>query len=252
MVNRLSGKVALISGAARGQGAAEARLFVSEGAHVVLADVLDAEGEQVATALNQAAESRRALYVHLDVTQADQWEAAVAQAEREFGRVDVLVNNAGVLSTSGVEDTTEAEWQRVIDVNQKGVWLGMKAAVPALRRAGGGAIVNISSIYGMIGGSGGATAYHASKGAVRLLTKTAAVQYAPARIRVNSVHPGLITTPMVAGASEAQLEAMAALHPMKRAGTAEEIAYGVLYLASDEASFVTGAELVIDGGYTAV
>src|SRR5918997_638963 len=162
MGERLAGKVALISGAARGQGAAEARLFAREGATVVLGDLLDEEGRQVADAINGSAESRRALYVHLDVTQADDWANAVATAEREFGKLDVLVNNAGILHMAGVEETTEADWQRVIDVNQKGVWLGMKAALPALRRAGGGAIVNMSSILGQVG-FGGAAAYQASK-----------------------------------------------------------------------------------------
>jgi NAD(P)-dependent dehydrogenase (short-subunit alcohol dehydrogenase family) len=152
---------------------------------------------------------------------------------------------------AGVEETTEEDWQRVVDVNQKGVWLGMKAAIPAMRRAGGGSIVNISSLYGLIG-SGGATAYQGSKGAVRILTKTAAVQYAPEHIRVNSVHPGIITTPLVEeGLSLEERSAVAGLGLLKREGKPEEIAYGVLFLASDEASFMTGAELVIDGGYSA-
>lgn len=251
MTNRLAGKVALISGAARGMGAVEARLFLEEGARVVLGDIRDQEGQQCADQLNQRAETRSAVYVHLDVTKADDWEKAVATAEREFGRLDVLVNNAGILSMAGVEDTTEEEWQRVVDVNQKGVWLGMKAAVPALRRAGGGSIVNISSLYGLIG-SGAATAYQGSKGAVRILTKTAAVQYAPENIRVNSVHPGITTTPMVEeGIPIEGRNTIAALGLLKREGKPEEIAYGVLFLASDEASFMTGAELVIDGGYSA-
>ena len=172
-------------------------------------------------------------------------------AEREFGSLTVLVNNAGVLSMLGVEDESEEGWQRVVDINQKGVWLGMRAAVPALRRAGGGSIVNISSLYGLIG-SGAATAYQGSKGAVRIITKTAAVQYAPENIRVNSVHPGITTTPMVEqGLSSEAREALTALTPLRREAKAEEVAFGVLYLASDEASYVTGAELVIDGGYSA-
>jgi NAD(P)-dependent dehydrogenase (short-subunit alcohol dehydrogenase family) len=249
MAKRLTGKVALISGAARGMGAAEARLFAAEGAKVVLGDVRE-EGRRVADEINAAADARLALYVPLDVTDAAQWAAAVDAAERQFGGLDVLVNNAGVLGMAGVEDTTEEEWDRVVGVNQKGVWLGMKAAVPALRRRGGGSIVNISSIYGMIG-SGAAAAYQGSKGAVRILTKTAAVQYAPENIRVNSVHPGITTTPLVEeGIHLAGRQAIACLAPMKREGKPEEIAYGVLFLASDEASFVTGAELVIDGGYT--
>jgi cyclopentanol dehydrogenase len=185
------------------------------------------------------------------VTRAQAWDDAVAAAEREFGPLTVLVNNAGVLSMLGVEDETEDGWQRVVDINQKGVWLGMRAAVPAMRRAGGGSIVNISSLYGLIG-SGAATAYQGSKGAVRIITKTAAVQYAPENIRVNSVHPGITTTPMVEqGLPPEAREALTALTPLKREAKPEEVAYGVLYLASDEASYVTGAELVIDGGYSA-
>jgi cyclopentanol dehydrogenase len=249
MAGRLAGKVALITGAARGMGAADARLFVSEGAKVVLADVLDAEGRQLAGELDCT--KARAVYVHLDVTQASDWEKAVAAAERGFGRLDILVNNAGILSMAGVEATTESEWQRIVDVNQKGVWLGMKAAVPAMRRSGGGSIVNISSIYGLIG-SGGAAAYHGTKGATRILTKTAAAEFAPSNIRVNSVHPGLITTPMVAPISTDFHQKIVSMGCIKREGRPEEVAYGVLFLASDEASYVTGSELVIDGGYTAL
>jgi len=251
MAGRLAGKIALISGAARGIGATEARLFVQEGAQVVLGDVLEQEGRSVADDLNRTAGARQAVYQRLDVTDAQQWSDAVAVAEREFGSLTVLVNNAGVLSMLGVEDETEEGWQRVVDINQKGVWLGMRAAVPALRRAGGGSIVNISSLYGLIG-SGAATAYQGSKGAVRIITKTAAVQYAPENIRVNSVHPGITTTPMVEqGLPSEAREALTALTPLRREAKPEEVAFGVLYLASDEASYITGAELVIDGGYSA-
>jgi len=252
VAGRLAGKVALISGAARGMGAAEAHLFAAEGAEVVLGDVRDEEGRGVAASINARGDAGRALYVHLDVTRADDWEHAVASAERTFGGLDVLVNNAGVLCTAGVEETTEEEWDRVVGVNQKGVWLGTRAAVPAMRRRGGGAIVNIGSVYGVVA-SGGATAYQASKGAVRILTRTAAVQYARENIRVNAVHPGITTTPMAEeGVSLATRQAIACAAPMKREGKPLEIAYGVLFLASDEASFVTGAELAVDGGYTAV
>jgi NAD(P)-dependent dehydrogenase (short-subunit alcohol dehydrogenase family) len=252
MANRLAHKVALISGAARGMGAAEAALFVEEGACVILADIRDELGTQHTEALNRHAEERRAIYVHLDVTQANDWAQAVASAEREFGRLDILVNNAGVLGMAGVEATTEEEWQRIVDINQKGVWLGMKAAIPAMRRVGGGSIINISSIYGLIG-SGAAMAYQGSKGAVRLLTKTAAIEYVAENIRINSVHPGLVDTPLVTeGLTDDVVQAITALVPMKRAGRPEEVAYGALFLASDEASYVTGAELVIDGGYTTV
>ena len=250
MANRLTGKVALISGAARGLGAADARLFVEEGAKVVLGDVLGKDGQKPAEELNRGAKTGPTAYKHLDVTKAADWENAVAAAEREFGRLNILVNNAGILSMAGVEDTTEAEWQRIVDVNQKGVWLGMKAAVPAMRRAGGGSIVNISSLYGLIG-SGAATAYQGAKGAVRILTKTAAVQYAAENIRVNSVHPGITTTLILEPLSAEVRKTIADGGGMKREGKPEEIAYGVLFLASDEASFMTGAELVIDGGYSA-
>src|ERR1019366_5007712 len=176
MGNRLAGKVALITGAARGMGSAEARMFADEGAKVALADVLDLEGRLVADEINRAWPGR-AIYLHLDVARTSDWESAVSKVEKSFGALHILVNNAGVFNTAGVEHTTEAEWQSIVDVNQKGVWLGMKAAVPALRRAGGGSIVNISSIFGLIG-SGGSAAYHGTKGAVRLLTKTAAAEFA--------------------------------------------------------------------------
>jgi cyclopentanol dehydrogenase len=251
MPERLAGKVALISGAARGQGAAEARLFAAEGAKVVLGDILDAEGRQVAEVINGTAEDLRAVYVHLDVTRADQWENAVEIAERDFGGLDVLVNNAGVLGMGGVEDTTEEEWDRIIAINQKGVWLGMKGAIGAMRRRGSGAIVNISSILGQVG-CGAATAYQSTKGAVRIMTKTAAAQYALENIRVNSVHPGLIASPMTEPLPQEVWDQFESAHPMKRAGRAEEVANAVLFLASDESSFITGAELNVDGGYTAV
>ena len=250
-MDRLKGKVALISGAARGQGAAETRLFVGEGARVVIGDVLDGEAQKLAGEVNQKAGARVALPIRLDVTRAEDWRAAVAACEREFGGLDVLVNNAGILNVKGISDTNEEEWDAVINVNQKGVWLGIKNAVPAMKKRGGGSIINISSIYGLIG-SGGSAAYHASKGAVRLLTKTAAVEYARDNIRVNSVHPGVIKTPMVDIFADKDLDAIAALAPMKRAARPEEVGYVVLFLATDEASFVTGAEYAVDGGYTAV
>jgi NAD(P)-dependent dehydrogenase (short-subunit alcohol dehydrogenase family) len=250
-MDRLKGKVALISGGARGQGASEARMFVDEGARVVIGDVLDSDAAALAEEINRKAGHKAAVATRLDVTRAADWRAAVDTATREFGGLDILINNAGILNVKGIVETSEEEWDAIVSVNQKGVWLGMKAAVSALRQRGGGSIVNISSIYGLIG-SAGSAAYHGSKGAVRLLTKAAAVQYAPDQIRVNSVHPGVIKTPMVDIFADQELAAIANLAPMKRAGTPEEVAWVVLFLATDEASFVTGAEYVVDGGYTTV
>lgn len=250
-MDRLKGKVALISGGARGQGASEARMFAAEGARVVAGDVLDKEASALAEEINDKSGHKAAVAVHLDVTRAADWRAAVATATHEFSGLDILVNNAGILNVKGIVETSDEEWDAIVTVNQKGVWLGMKSAIPALRARGGGSIINISSIYGMIG-SAGSAAYHGSKGAVRLLSKAAAVQYAPDKIRVNSVHPGVIKTPMVDIFAGHELAQIANLAPMKRAGTPEEVAWVVLFLASDESSFVTGAEYVVDGGYTAV
>ena len=250
-MDRLKGKVALISGGARGQGAAEARLFVGEGARVVVGDVLDNQAGALADEINKKANARVIQAVHLDVARAVDWRAAVETCEREFGGLDILVNNAGIARTGGVHDTTEEGWDEVINVNQKGVWLGMKASVPAMRRRGGGSIINISSIYGLIG-SPDMAAYHGSKGAVRLLTKSAAAQYAQEKIRVNSIHPGVILTPMSQSGPEGNLQPVIDRTPMKRAAQPEEVGWAVLFLASDEASFITGAEIPVDGGYTAV
>lgn len=245
---RLEGKVALISGAARGMGECEARLFVREGAKVVLGDVLDEAGHQVAKDLAQHGGS--ATYLHLDVTAESQWQQAVETAERVYGKLDILVNNAGIVRMAPLDETSLDAWNEVINVNQTGVFLGMKHAIPAMRRAGGGSIVNISSVAGLVG-LPNIPAYQASKGAVRLLTKNAAVQYAKDKIRVNSIHPGRIETPMTANLTPERRAMVLDLTPLGRDGTPEEVAYGVLYLACDESSFVTGAELVIDGGFTA-
>lgn len=248
MSQRLAGKVALISGAARSQGEVEARLFVKEGAAVVLSDLLVEQGEKVAADLR--AQGGQATFVKLDVTNETDWRQAIDTAVRTYGKLDILVNNAGIFPIEGVEATSMELWNRVIAINQTGVWLGMKYAVPAMRQAGGGSIVNISSIAGLIG-SGRATAYHGTKGAVRLLTKTAAVEYAKEKIRINSVHPGGVDTVMLDVLNPEGKRAATQAHPLGRLATADDVAYGVLYLASDEASFVTGAELVIDGGFTA-
>jgi cyclopentanol dehydrogenase len=250
-MDRLKGKVALISGGARGQGAAEARLFAGEGANVVIGDVLADLCKKTADEINSKSGRNDVAALHLDVTRAADWRAAVDACERQFGGLDVLVNNAGIANVKGIEETSEEEWDSIVNINQKGVWLGMKAAVPAMRRRGGGSIINISSIYGIIG-SPGSAAYHGTKGAVRLLTKAAAVQYAPDKIRVNSVHPGVILTPMVDVVPRSELQPLINMAPMKRGAQPEEVGWCVVFLASDEASFVTGSELVVDGGYTAV
>jgi NAD(P)-dependent dehydrogenase (short-subunit alcohol dehydrogenase family) len=248
---RLRGKVALISGGARGMGAAEARLFAREGARVVIGDVLDAEGKAVEAWI--AGAGGEALFVHLDVTSETDWAAAVAAAVARFGRLDVLVNNAGIGGGGRLEETTAAEWDRVMEVNAKGVFLGTRAVIPAMRQAGGGSIVNISSQLGLVGLERSSPQYQASKGAVRTLTKLTAVQYAREGIRANSVHPGPVVTAMTEARRRdpAHNEYMVSRIPLGRYGEPDEVAYGVLYLASDEASFVTGSELVIDGGWTA-
>ena len=251
-MGRLDGKVALISGGARGQGAAEALLFAREGAKVVIGDLLTDEGKQVEAQIAELGGD--ATYVNLDVTDADAWDAAVQTALDRYGRLDILVNNAGILGNrTGIEDTTVEQWDAILDVNAKGVFLGTKAAIPALRDAGGGSIVNISSIAGIIGSRNGIPAYQASKGAVRLLTKSTAIQHAPDNIRCNSVHPGMIITAMTE--ETLKIPEMQQFYndniPLGRLGTVDDIANGVLFLASDDSSFVTGSEMVIDGGLTA-
>ena len=250
-MGRLDGKVALISGGARGQGAAEAKLFAREGAQVVLGDVLDEEGRQVETEIRTAGGD--ATYLHLDVTSEDDWRAAVALAEHTYGRLNILVNNAGIVIRKSIEETTEDDWDRIVAVNLKGVFWGTKHAIPAMRRAGGGSIINISSTAGLVGSPYGSASYTATKGGVRLLTKSTALQHATDHIRCNSVHPGPVETAMLqeALADPTTREDRLRRVPLGRVGTVDDIAYGVLYLASDESSFVTGSELVIDGGATA-
>jgi 3alpha(or 20beta)-hydroxysteroid dehydrogenase/cyclopentanol dehydrogenase len=245
---RLAGKVALISGAARGQGEAEARLFAREGAGVVLGDVRTEQGEQVAREI--AADGGKAVFTSLDVRNEGDWTRAVELAEHEFGRLDILVNNAAILGRPGIMETTLELWNHVLAVNQTGPFLGMRAAIPALRRAGGGSIVNISSALAIVG-YGESASYTAAKGGLTALTRTVAVELAAEGIRVNVVHPGVIDTPMVddgVGRSSEALQAQAASAPLGRIGRAEEMAAAVLFLASDESSFVTGASLSVDGG----
>ncbi len=249
---RLAGKVALVSGAASGMGQSEATIFAREGAKVVVADILEMEGKQVAEKI--AAGGGQARFVKLDVTSEAEWDAAVKAAVGAFGKLDVLVNNAGISGTYDTDMLSSAAWDKVMAVNAKGVFLGMKAAIPLMKKAGGGAIVNISSISGFVGQDGVHMAYNASKGAVRIMTKTAAVQLAGDGIRVNSVHPGFMP-PMRTSKTSADptwRAKMLGAVPMKREGRVEEVAHAVLFLASDEASYITGTELVVDGGYLAV
>jgi NAD(P)-dependent dehydrogenase (short-subunit alcohol dehydrogenase family) len=248
---RLQGKIALISGGARGMGAVEARLFAKEGAKLTIGDVLEDEGRKLEAEIN--ATGGEALFVRLDVTREADWQKAVEATLNRFGKLDVLVNNAGISGRGRVEDTAVEEWDRVMEVNAKGVFLGTKVAIPAMRKGGGGSIINISSQLGLVGTDHSSPQYQASKGAVRLLTKATAIQYAKEGIRANSVHPGPIVTPMTeaARADPERYQLMLSRIPLGCYGQPEDVAYGVLYLASDESRWVTGSELVIDGGWTA-
>jgi 3alpha(or 20beta)-hydroxysteroid dehydrogenase len=250
-MGRLDGKVALVTGGARGQGEAEVRLFVQEGAKVVFGDVLDDQGKALAEELGDAAH-----YLHHDVRREDDWATAVAEAESRFGKLDVLVNNAGVLSMGVLtHETSLDDYMRVIEINQIGVFLGLRTAIPAMLRNGRGSIVNISSSNGMAG-YGGTIAYTASKFAVRGMTKNAALEYGSAGIRVNSVHPGGVDTPMtrpddLGGFTEEDQAAAYAMVAIPRVGQPPEVANLVLFLASDESSYCTGAEYLVDGGMLA-
>ncbi len=248
---RLEGKVAIISGGARGQGAAEAKMFAREGAKVVFGDILDDDGKKVEAEINEA--GGEATYVTLDVTSEDAWQHAVDTAVSRYGKVDILVNNAGVAFWTFGDDASVKDWDTAMDVNAKGVFLGIKAVIPEMRKAGGGSIVNISSISGLVGQATIHPGYNASKGAVRLLTKSTAIQYAKEGIRCNSVHPGPVMTEMTAHSwrDQERRQLTEQRTPLGRYADADEIASGALFLASDEASYMTGSELVIDGGVTA-
>lgn len=254
-MNRLQGKVAVITGASLGLGRATAVRMAEEGAAVAITDILEQEGRALAAELTSR--GLKAGFWRHDVSSEAETAKVLQDIAATFGRIDILVNNAGVAGANKPTDQlTEAEWDFVQAVNVKGVFFCTKHAIPHMRRAGGGSIINLSSIYGLVGG-GDVPPYHASKGAVRLMTKNDALTYAPEKIRVNSVHPGFIWTPMVEGFLAGQgdvaegRQAVGALHPLGHLGEPDDIAWGCVYLASDEAKFVTGSELVIDGGYTA-
>ena len=247
---RLEGKVALISGGSRGQGATEAELFVKEGAKVVIADILEPEGNAVAAQIREGGGD--ASFIKLDVTSEDDWRDAVEFTLNTYGRLDILINNAAIYKRTPIVQTDLDEWNQIMDINSTGVFLGTKHAVPAMQKSGGGSIINISSTAGLVGSERG-SAYGASKGSVRLFTKYTAIQHAEDGIRANSIHPGPIDTEMIKeniSTPEDRAESEARV-PLGRIGTVMDVAYGALFLASDESSFMTGAELVIDGGVTA-
>jgi len=254
-MNRLRDRVAVVTGGALGIGRATVEVLAREGACVAIVDILEPEGTDLAASIREA--GGVAQFWALDVTQEEDVRNVLAEIHDHFERLDILVNNAGISGTNApTHEVSESDWDAVMDVNVKGVFLCTKHAIPYLREAGGGSIVNLSSIYGLVGGPD-VPPYHASKGAVRLMTKTDALLYAEDAIRVNSVHPGFVWTPMVEDHlesmddAEAAREQVEALHPLGHLGEPEDVADAILYLASDESKFVTGAELVVDGGYTA-
>lgn len=243
-MSRLEGKVAIITGAAQGMGATHAKMFVDEGAKVVLTDLNEEKGQALAEELGH-----NALFVKQNVTSSEDWANVMKQANEKFGTVNVLVNNAGITVAKPIMDTTEEEYMRTLEINQLSVFLGMKAVIPGMREAATGSIVNISSINGLVGG---AIAYTDSKFAVRGMSKAAAIELAPEGIRVNSVHPGVIETPMIMqGDTKAMVEEFAKHIPLRRIAKPEEVSNLVLFLASDESSYSTGSEFVADGGITA-
>lgn len=243
---RLDSKVALITGGASGIGRATAERFAAEGARVIIADVQVELGHQAAEAIT--ARGGVAVFRHLDVASESDWQRAIADTVSEFGRLDVLVNNAGIGDSGLIEDTDLSTYERVIAITQTSVFLGHKAASAALKANGNGSVINVSSMFGIVGGFGSSPAYHAAKGAVRLLTKSTALAWAKEGVRVNSVHPGFVDTPIL---GETDRQMLAEATPMGRIATPEELTGIMVFLASEEASFVTGAEFVVDGGYTA-
>lgn len=249
---RLVGRVGVITGAAGGMGSAHARRLAAEGAFVIAADIDEKGAEHVAVECRASGGNVRA--VRLDVTDSEGWKVLVDEIDVEHGRLDFVVNNSGILQLTDAVECSEAEWSRTIDVNQRGVFLSLKHTVPLLRRSGGGSIVNVSSIYGLVGAVG-YVAYTASKGAVTLMTKSAAATYGPDGIRVNSIHPGVIHTPMLeaelAGLPSGALEDFLAATPLRRGGSPDEVSGSVAFLVSDDSSFISGVELVIDGGLLA-
>jgi 3(or 17)beta-hydroxysteroid dehydrogenase len=250
---RMKDKVALVTGAASGMGAATARLFAREGAKAVfIADVLDKEGAAVVAEIEKA--GGKATFVHLDVTDEKQWEAAIAKVMASAGQLDVLVNNAGISGSAEKDLYDTAAWERLMGVNATGVFLGMKHGIAAMKKHRRGSVINLSSISGIVGQGFIHVGYNASKGAVRLITKSGAAQHGREGIRVNSVHPGLMPPMRTSGRTadpETRAKTLKGV-PMGRAGEVDEVAYAILFLASDESSYVTGAELVVDGGWTAV
>ena len=250
-MKRLDGKVALISGGASGQGAAEAKLFHAEGAKVIIGDILDAKGKELALKIDPS--QKKCVYYHLDVTNPDDWNSIVKESIKCYGNIDILINNAGITAHNNVELTTLEEWNNMNAINSTGVFLGCKYVIPIMKKQNGGSIVNISSMASLIGLPSASAAYTATKGSVRSLTKNISTQYGQYNIRCNSVHPGFIETDMLAKVLSDKKERKLRLDmtPLRIIGTAQDVAMAVLFLASDESSYMTGAELVIDGGITA-
>jgi NAD(P)-dependent dehydrogenase (short-subunit alcohol dehydrogenase family) len=248
----MRGKVALITGGAQGLGAAEAAKLLEWGAQVVIGDLLEEDARNFVAEQERAGHQSRIAFVKMDVTEMTDWKRAVEFAAMSFGGLTTLINNAGFPGRAGVEATTEEGWQKTIDVDLKGSFLGIKACVPAIRKAGGGTIVNTSSTYALVASGRGSTAYSAAKGGIIMLTKAAAVEYAPEKIRVNCIQPGIVDTPRNRTLPPGWLAGLLEGTPMRRMASPEEIANAVLFLASDASSYMTGASLVVDGGYTVV